>query len=186
MGQGININTKTDKVAIKGLDKLVKKLRDLDKDADIKIDAVTDGVALEIATDAKQTARNKGVYDNGELVRGIQYTKVEDNHYQIVAKAPHSPYQEFGTGMYVDVPAEMQEVASRIRSNPKGNFKEGLQAIKEWCKRKGIDEGAAYPIFLSIIKKGIKPRPFLYPAFQKGKIEFIKQLEKLLNKMMNE
>jgi hypothetical protein len=37
-----------------------------------------------------------------------------------------------------------------------------------WCKRKGIDEKAAYPIARKIIINGIKQRPFLYPSVIKN------------------
>jgi hypothetical protein len=45
-------------------------------------------------------------------------------------------------------------------------------AIKEWCKRKGIPQGAAFPIARSIHEKGIKrslffskPMKYMYPRF---------------------
>lgn len=47
-----------------------------------------------------------------------------------------------------------------------------LSAIKEWCKRKGIPQGAAFPIARSIHEKGIKrslffskPMRYMYPRF---------------------
>ena len=45
------------------------------------------------------------------------------------------------------------------------SIKQGLEAIKVWCKAKGIPEEAAYPIFAKILGAGINPQPFLYPAY---------------------
>lgn len=36
-----------------------------------------------------------------------------------------------------------------------------ISKIKEWCKTKGIEEKAAYPISYKIYKFGIKPTPFV-------------------------
>ena len=33
---------------------------------------------------------------------------------------------------------------------------------------------------MSILKKGIKPQPFMYPAFVKGRKQYIKDLKDLL------
>lgn len=138
-------------MAIKGLDSLVKKIRKLDKDANKKIDAVTDGVALEIELNAKQSAP----VDTGKLRQGINTIKVSESYYKIQARERYSAYIEFGTGGLVNVPDELKELAIQFKGK-------GVKQIN------------------------LKPQPFLYPAFQKGKLEYIEQLEKLLNKMLNE
>jgi len=43
-----------------------------------------------------------------------------------------------------------------------------LDAIREWCRVRGIDEKAAYPIALAISRRGLPERPWLRPAFLAG------------------
>ena len=52
--------------------------------------------------------------------------------------------------------------------------------LKIGVRSKGIPENAAYPIFMSILKKGQEPQPYLYPAFVKGGTQYLKDLKKLL------
>lgn len=87
---------------------------------------------------------------------------------------------EFGTGTKVKVPAGFAEMAKQFQGKGRGNWKDALEAIKVWCKSKGIDEKAAYPILAKIIGAGINPQPFLYPSYQKGKKDLVVNLEKLL------
>ena len=74
----------------------------------------------------------------------------------------------------------MKGIASQFKGKKAGSFEQGLRAIKDWCKSKGIPEDAAYPIFMSILRKGQKARPYLYPAFVKGRTQYLKDLKKLL------
>ena len=87
---------------------------------------------------------------------------------------------EFGTGTKVQVPAEFSDMAKSFQSGSKGNFKQALENIKLWCKKKGIDEKAAYPILLSILRVGVNPQPFFYPAWIATKKRYVKDLENLL------
>jgi len=158
---------------IKGLSKLLKKLDKLGVDVEKQIDEVTEANALEIVAKAKSLAPS----NIGKLRQGISSEKDEDVGYKISANAPYSGYIEFGTGKKVSVPIELQDVAQALKNAPKGNFETGLASIKAWCRTKGIDEEAAYPIFLSILKQGIEPQPFLYPAYVGQQKQYIKDLE---------
>ena len=71
-------------------------------------------------------------------------------------------------------------MANEFKGKKSGTFKEGLEAIKVWCRLKGIDEKAAYPIFAKILGAGINPQPFLYPAYIQGKKKYLDNLNKLI------
>ena len=92
----------------------------------------------------------------------------------------YAGYMEFGTGTKVQVPAEFSDMAKSFQSGGKGNFKQALENINLWCKKKGIDEKAAYPILLSILRVGVNPQPFFYPAWVATKKRYVKDLENLL------
>lgn len=52
-------------------------------------------------------------------------------------------------------------MAKSFQSGGKGNFKQALENIKLWCKKKGIDlKKQRYPILLSILRVGVNPQPF--------------------------
>lgn len=167
-------------MAIKGLNKVLKSLEKFGNEAREEIDIIAMAVANDIAKDAKVNAPK----NIGKLSQSISSPaeKVNDRNYKVVVTSPYGGYVEFGTGSKVQIPKEMQEIASKLKKT-KGSFKEGLESIKDWCKNKGIDESLAYPIFVSIINKGIDAQPFLYPAFVKGRKTFLKDLKQLLNNL---
>lgn len=140
--------------------------------------------ALEVVNEAQiLVPRN-----NGTLAQSIKQTEVNRLTYNVGTNEPYAPYMEFGTGARVQVPAEFQSMANKARGKGKGSFKQGLEEIKLWCLRKGIDVKAAYPIFVAILNNGLAPRPFMYPAYLKAKRTYakdIKQALKLLNKKFN-
>lgn len=159
---------------VKGLEKLLKKFDKLGIDLSKNIDEVTEANALEIVAKAKSLAPS----NIGKLRQSINSTKSLNNDgYDINVNAPYGGYIEFGTGKKVSVPTELQDVAQALKNRPTGNFETGLESIKMWCRSKGIDEKAAYPIFLSILKQGIEPQPFLYPAYIGQTTQYIKDLE---------
>lgn len=98
---------------------------------------------------------------------------------------------------YVDtLPQTWQELAAQHQGKGRGDFYDFLNAILDWVMRKGIAnrysvatqkaipikiggkgevsksdqdrlEETAYAIALSILRNGVKPHPFLYPAVNK-------------------
>jgi HK97 gp10 family phage protein len=167
------------KVDIKNLNKVLKELEGKGKQVDKEVEILTRDNAKEIAAQAKV---NAPVGIDGHLRNQIEYPKVKDKHYKVVANAYYSGYVEFGTGIKAKkIPTEMREVAQAIKNNKRGgSFKDGLKKIKEWCAKKGIPEEDAFGIFMSILTNGIKPQPFMYPAFVKGRKQYIKDLKDLL------
>lgn len=96
---------------VKGLEKVLKSLNKLPQDLNPKIDATLKANADEIARNAKRLAP----VDLGKLRQSIALIKVSDKEYKVIANAsnlaPYAAYVEFGTGGYVRVPAEMQDIA---------------------------------------------------------------------------
>ena len=164
---------------IKGLTKVLKDLERFGDEAKTKVDTVTKVASMDIVADAKSFAPK----NNGKLAQSIVYTKIADADYKVVVNSPYGAYVEFGTGSKVQVPTELQGIASQFKGKKAGTFEQGLQAIKDWCKSKGIPESAAYPIFMSILKKGQEPQPYLYPAFVKGRAQYLKDLKELLKRL---
>lgn len=57
-----------------------------------------------------------------------------------------------------------------------------IQSLESWAKRHNLS-GLEYVIARSIGKKGIKPRPFLNPAYQSVKPLYISALKSLLKEL---
>jgi hypothetical protein len=71
-------------------------------------------------------------------------------------------------------------MAAEFRGKSGGNFDTFVEAIREWCGRKGIDPKLAYIIAVSILRKGLKPQPFLIPSYLEGIQQYPKTLQKVL------
>lgn len=164
---------------IKGLTKVLKDLKKFGKEGKMEIDIVSEVTSMDIVADAKAFAPK----NNGKLAQSIVYTKIADADYKVVVNSPYGAYVEFGTGSKVQVPTELQGIASQFKGKKAGTFEQGLRAIKDWCKSKGIPESAAYPIFMSILEKGQEPQPYLYPAFIKGRKQYLKDLKTVFKRL---
>ena len=173
MGFSVNLqNLKGIQDALKNLDVSLKK------DVSNEINAS----ALKIQSDAKRLAP----VNFGQLRSGIRLEKVSDLTFGVESTASYSPYVEFGTGGKVSVPADFQDYARTFKGGKGGKFKDMVDALTLWVRRKGIgngknDKGLAYVIARSILQKGLRPQPFLIPAYEQEKPKLIKRLKDLLN-----
>jgi len=165
---------------IKGIQSVISDLQKFGKDVEKMIDQETRSAAEGIVL----TAKNLAPRDNGKLYQNISHYSEKPLQRTIAVNVPYAAYLEFGTGAKVSVPAEFQEIANEFRGvTSTGTFQKGLEAIEIWCSRKGIPKEMAKWIFIKILKFGINPHPFLYPAYIKGKKDYLNNLEKLLSRM---
>lgn len=97
------------------------------------------------------------------------------------AAANYASFMEFGTRKFAasyiaTLPADWQSFAAQYKGGS-GSFDDFLLSLMGWCKRHGLSEKLAYPIAIKILKNGLKPQPFLYPAFNKAKDKLIEDLK---------
>lgn len=163
---------------VTGVDKLLKQFDQFGKEGEKVARVSVRDAAHDISGIAKRIApKNLGA---SGLEGKIAPQKVTDLSWEVVSGAEYAGYVEFGTGSKVVVPKEMQDMANAIRGKKGGNIDEALKSIKQWCRDKGIDERAAWPILMSILDEGLRPQPYLYPAFIQGGATFRKNLFKAL------
>lgn len=168
---------------IKGIDKAVKNLRKTGVNGERYLKAIIQSTADQVVLEAKQNAPK----DTGQLAQSIGKETANDNlKASIFINADYWGFIEFGTGGYVSVPPEFQSVAQEFKGFKSGNFADFLRDMKEWCKRHGIEEKYAYIICVSILRKGIKPQPFLYPALKRGKDGIVRKLRDAYLKLIRE
>ena len=164
----------------------LKDIQDALKNIDVKLKQdVGDEInasALKILTDAKRLAP----VNFGQLKNQIALEPINDLTYAVEAKASYSAYVEFGTGPQVSVPADFTSYAAQFKGKKGGKFKDFVDALTLWVKRKGIgdgknDRGLAFVIARSILSKGMRPQPFLIPSYETEKPKLIQRLKKLLD-----
>lgn len=165
---------------VKGIDATIKEVLAFGKDVEKTVDAEAEAIAYQVVGDAKKLAPK----NFGKLAQSISFEKKKSMDYKIIVKEPYWAYMEFGTGSKVKIPAEFADIAKSFQGKKTGgNWKDALESLKIWCRSKGIDEKAAYPILAKILGAGLNPRPFLYPAWKKGKRDYLQNIRTLLGKL---
>lgn len=96
---------------IKGLKKLIGKVDRLPEEIAAEVDAVLEAGAQDIVTEAKKRAP----VDLGFLRNGISYYKAAPLSYKVASNADYSPFIEFGTGGFVQVPAGLENYAQQFK-----------------------------------------------------------------------
>ena len=174
------------KVEIKGLRELQARIEQIPSELDMKINAQLQRGAEVFVAGAQRDAP----VDVSFLKQGISYMPkpVHSLHVSIVSNSAYSAYMEFGTKSRVQVPPQYQAYAAQskgIVSQWAGVYtktgKGFYDNILAWVKRKGIgalrtkagniskkldsviaQEQAAFAIYLSIMRNGVKPHPFFF------------------------
>ena len=169
-------------VSLSGMKELEGKLNKLTTALKEDVSNEINASALKIENQAKRLAP----VNFGQLRNQIALTKDSELTYTVAANASYSAYVEFGTGPQVSVPADFTSYAQQFKGKSGGKFKDMVEALTLWVKRKGVgngknDKGLAYVIALSILRKGMRPQPFLIPAYEIEKPKLIKNLNKLFN-----
>ena len=168
---------------ITNISEVSAKLQSLDKKVQQDVKDEINASALNIQSGAKRLApvnfgqlRNSIYLKEQKVDKGIVFT--------VGAKASYAPYVEFGTGGKVSIPAGFEELASGFKGKKAGTFKDMVEALTLWVRRKGIgggnDKSIAYAIAISILRKGMRPQPFLIPAFETEKPKMIKNILNVL------
>ena len=167
-------------MATRGINRVVSDIRRFGENAIQAINSETEAVANQISSNAKTLAPK----NFGKLAQSISVEKKSDDLYIVKVNEKYGAFMEFGTGSKVQVPAEFKDIANSLKGQRSGQtFDQGLESIKIWCRAKGIDEKAAYPIFAKILGAGINPQPFLYPAWTKGRKDYQNNLERVLKSL---
>lgn len=166
------------KLEIKGINDVLAKL-DVDK-FEKDIQAALDDFGLRVVKQAKILAP----VDEGRLRQSINSTPGKLS-VTIDVNVDYAAYIEFGTRKFAaayvsSLPPDWQAFAAQFKGASGGSFAEMIQNLMKWVKRKGIDEKAAYPIVLKILREGVRPHPFLYPSVENQRAILIKDLENLL------
>lgn len=149
-----------------------------------KIDAkATKGLSAELDTSSLNIQKMAARTAPGNLgkLRGSFNIDIGNQLFKSVfSTVEYAPYVEFGTRGKVKIPSGFEQFAAQYKSSGQG-AKGAWKAIEFWIKRKGIDPKLTFVIFRSIMRNGIKPQPFMIPAYEKEKPELLKRLKALFS-----
>lgn len=155
---------------ITGIDALIKGLDDKSKNYSKNVQSALNAWADDVATNAitlvSQQSSNEGNLKNS--IRP-EYGQMKAS---VKASASYAAYIEFGTRKYASqyvatLPNEWKDLANQFKGPGGGTFKQFIESLKEWARKKGVPEDKVYPIAKKIMIEGIRPKPFLYPSVNK-------------------
>src|SRR5262245_3364065 len=135
------------KVDLRGVDDVRRNINAVRSGFPEWLAAANERTANEIADLARRNIKNIDAYATGAMYAGIQVTSSPGGLvFTVGCTEKYAPFVEMGT---------------RPHFPP-------LDAIREWCRVRGIPESAAFPIARQIARRGLPERPFLFPAFYQG------------------
>lgn len=158
-------------VRLTGFKEYADKLKNAPKAMLQRVDAEVEDCADEWVGKAEVSApSHKG------FLRGKISKKKEGGGWSVIVASAYAAYMEFGTGAYVQVPAELQSYAQTFKGKGEGgNIDEFFANILDWVRLKGItgnkstgtkrkfdDYDAAFLIMMKILKVGVRPHPFFF------------------------
>lgn len=163
----------TAQVNKKDLTRVLNKLESASKEIRVKGEIELERSARKIEAQAKRNAPT-GASNRLKTSIDVRGSKLEREVYTDVK---YAPYMEFGTKSKVEIPPGLEGYAMQFKGKKGGSYEDLEKNIKLWAKRKRIPEEAVYPIIKSILHKGTKAQPFLFPAFFAEQPQLLKRLK---------
>lgn len=170
-------------IKTKGAEALAAKISKMSKELQNEIQAELNAWADDVSTDAKLLVKSQSS-NEGNLMGSIhpEYKKMS---VAVTASVSYAAYIEFGTRKFAaayvaGLPDTWQEIANKHKGRGTGNFDDFKASIAEWMRKKGIPKDKMGIIILNILKNGIRPKPFLYPAVNKNTPELLERLKKII------
>lgn len=174
---------------VQGINQFTKKLNALPSNMQKQVGGEIEDAAKRI--NGKQL--RLAPVDEGGLKQATGYKKVKPLEYENFSGKHYAPFREFGTKSRAKIPSELQEYAKQFNlKGPNIGFDAFFLIILDWVRRKGIagrfstktrrrignknqqlqeDFSVAWPIAMSILRKGTHPQPFFFqPFFEERKV----------------
>lgn len=170
-------------IKVEGLEKTLARFNG--KNYEPQIQAAFDKFGVRVETEAKTLAP----VDEG-LLRNSMFSIPDKLGVIVGCSVNYAAYLEFGTRRFAaeyvsTLPATWRELAATTRGGGGGTFNQFVERLTLWVIRKGFaadvtasgnrsksvssiarQHQVAYLIARKILREGIRPHPFLYPAVQ--------------------
>ncbi len=193
-------------IKIDGIDQLIRDVNKTVSQANEETKVALTKFAANVQEDAKTAlhygANGRPTSNTGQLASSI-HKGVQGMTASIVVTADYAAYIEFGTRKFAaayvaTLPQDWSTYAATFKGKGGGTFAQFLAAILKWVEDRGIgglqtksgnvskskdskaaQKQAAYLIALSILRNGIRPQPFLFPAVKKHTPVLITDIKKI-------
>jgi len=153
------------KVELQGAKEITDLLKRVPKEKEAEVKAEMGDVALKIQRRAKVYLRTQAAMDTGHLSTTILAEfSPKGIEAEIGPTAKYGIYIEFGAG-----PAIGHK-----------KFFPPPDALESWARHHGFD--SAWPICKVIFERGLRPKPYLTPAYDDFSGELLIRLEKVMGK----
>lgn len=145
-----------------------------------------DDIAGLAAATWQQGAVLQSPKDQGKLDKITSY-RVSDGIWEISTGAgiSYAPYMEWGTKSHVSVPAELSGYASQFQGGSLGG--DAKRAIYEWVLRKGLPASAQWPVFIKIMREGVRAANdgigFFFIQRPAAEAQLLRDLNKLISEL---
>jgi len=157
-------------IEVKGLDATLKKFERLATQSKGDIQAALNDFADRTSSDAKSNLQRNATSNEGKLSQAIQpfYGDLEAG---VKVNINYAAYVEFGTrkmaAQYLgSLPNDWQNIANQYKGGNGGSIKGILYALRQWFIDRKIPKEKQFFIARKILTEGIKPKPYLFPAFR--------------------
>lgn len=168
-------------LSIQGLPELLTRVGMLSHEVQQEVE----GEIIDSVLRINGIQRRLAPVDQGGLRRNIGFERKQESEdstaFYIFSNAEQSGYIEFGTRLRVSVPAYLVGIAEPMQGAGITSKLKAKEAIYGWCKRKGIEQRAWYPIFVAIMTVGIKPQPFFFQPFMDEQPKLLARIETIIN-----
>jgi len=168
------------RINISGLTQVLSQVQRLPKEVQEEVS----GEILDSVLRINGQQRKLAPKDQGGLARGIGFERKQSGDivvFELFSNSEHSGYMEFGTRFRARVPAQLVGIANEMRGPGISTSLKAKQAIYAWCKRKGIEKRAWYPIFIAIMTVGVIPHPFFFGPFLDEMPKLIQRIQTIVN-----
>lgn len=183
---------------LSGIPRLEKKLEEIKNNVSTELAKEISASTLRIEKAAKRLAP----VNMGTLRQSIHATSKDKLTHYVEVGASYGAYVEFGTGGKVSIPAGYEDYAATFKGSKGGSLDDMIKALTLWVKRKGLagtyspttgrrqggtklklsqDEKLARFLAIKILRNGIRPQPFLIPAYEAEKPKLMDKIKKILN-----
>ena len=183
-------------IRMRGLDKVLNKMYEFPVRVQRGIDQEMGAAVDEMVTEAKANAPA----DEGMIRNSISAKHDKLKHKAFMQKS-YGVYMEFGTKGQTKVPPFLGSYANKFKGRGTGSYKDALKSVEGWVKRKGVtgtysvktrrrtgnkdvqeqqNKRAAYLILRKILRDGLKPRPYFFPAYANAKLNVVKRIKQML------
>lgn len=187
------------KLEVKGLVQLQKRLNTIPA----KIKKEVGGEIMDGARRINTKQVRLAPVDEGGIRQSTTVKKVNELETELVSPKHYTPFMEFGTKSRARIPSELQEYAKQFNlKGPNIGFDAFFLIILAWVRRKGIagrfsvktkrrvgsknqqlveDFEVAWPIAMSILRKGVHPHPFFFQPFIEERESIVNKIKIVLN-----